>query len=53
MASVAATETSSRPGGERGRWLLPIYPTVMIGIFFTVPFLLIVAVRRVEQRQRP
>ncbi len=49
MASLAATEVSQRPGGERGRWLLPIYPTIMIGIFFLAPFLLIVAVSVAHQ----
>jgi len=49
MASVAATEVSSRPGGERGRWVLPIYPTFMIGIFFAIPFALIVAVSVAHQ----
>ena len=49
MANLAATEVSQRPGGERGRWLLPIYPTFMIGIFFLAPFLLIVAVSVAHQ----
>lgn len=29
---------------DRMRWALPIYPTVMIGIFFAVPFVMILAV---------
>lgn len=49
MASLAATEVSRRPGGERGRWLLPIYPTIMIGVFFLAPFVLIVAVSVAHQ----
>ncbi len=49
MASLAASEVSSRPGGERGRWVLPIFPTIMIGIFFVVPFALIVAVSVAHQ----
>lgn len=49
MASAAAPEVSLKPGGDRGRWLLPIYPTVMIGVFFLAPFLLIVAVSVAHQ----
>jgi putative spermidine/putrescine transport system permease protein len=49
MANLAATEVSQRPGGERGRWLLPIYPTIMIGVFFLAPFVLIVAVSVAHQ----
>ena len=49
MTSLANTEVSQRAGGERGRWLLPIYPTVMIGIFFVMPFILIIAVSVAHQ----
>ncbi len=46
---AGAARASGRPGGERGRWLLPIYPTVMIGILFVVPFVLIIAVSVAHQ----
>ena len=45
----AAAGAPARPGGDRGRWLLPIFPTVMIGIFFAVPFALIIAVSVAHQ----
>jgi putative spermidine/putrescine transport system permease protein len=46
---MAASDTASRPGGDRGPWLLPIYPTIMIGLFFVIPFVLIVAVSVAHQ----
>ena len=46
---MAASETASRPGGDRGPWLLPIFPTIMIGLFFVIPFVLIVAVSVAHQ----
>ena len=35
---------AARPRGGLGRWLVPIYPSLMIGIFFLIPFALILTV---------
>jgi putative spermidine/putrescine transport system permease protein len=43
--SEVAVETT----GKRGPWLLLAYPTIMIGIFFLIPFALIVAVSVAHQ----
>ena len=47
--SAVSNEASVTRDGRRGRWLLPIYPTIMIGVFFAVPFALIVAVSVAHQ----
>jgi putative spermidine/putrescine transport system permease protein len=43
--SEVAVETT----GKRGPWLLMAYPSIMIGIFFLIPFALIVAVSVAHQ----
>ena len=43
--SEVAVETT----GKRGPWLLMAYPSIMIGIFFLIPFSLIVAVSVAHQ----
>jgi len=45
-AAGRSDEASAGPGlgGGRGRWLVPVYPSLMIGFFFLIPFALILAV---------
>lgn len=45
---IAATGAISLRG-DSSRWWLPIYPSIMIGIFFVIPFLLILAVSVAHQ----
>ncbi len=47
--SAPASATAPVTPIDRGRWLLPIYPSLVIGIFFLIPFLLIVAVSVAQQ----
>ena len=47
-AKDAPAPVAARP--ERGRWLLSAYPTLMIGVFFTIPFILILAVSVANQQ---
>ena len=50
MSTIADTrDATSRAVGERGRYLVPIYPSIMIGIFFIIPFALIITLSLAHQ----
>ena len=38
------TDAPMPAGDNKNPWLLTAYPSIMIGIFFLIPFILIVAV---------
>lgn len=48
-AAVDKRDAVGRAPGDQGRYLLPVYPSVMIGIFFLVPFFLILTLSVAHQ----
>jgi len=49
MSADLNTAVRAPARADLGRWLLPVYPSLMIGIFFLIPFLMILAVSVAHQ----
>lgn len=44
LSPAVEEPTDAAPPVDPARWLMPIYPTLMIGTFFLIPFLMILAI---------